>query len=92
MRGFDYGYVGLLWLSDLRAKDGQLAPDIRHVHETQLKQSKAAARRGDAGAAERLDVAVKQAYRILLTRGLKGIYLWFEDEATRRHVEKALGR
>ena len=91
VRGFDYGYVGLLWLSDLRAIDGHLAPDPRHVHETQLKLTKAAARRGDPGAAERLDTAVKQAYRILLTRGLKGIYLWFEDEATRRHVEATLG-
>jgi DUF2075 family protein len=91
VRGFDYDYVGLLWLSDLVARDGRLAPDARHVHETQLKQTKAAARRGEVGAAERLDTGVKQAYRILLTRGLKGIYIWFEDEATRRHIEAALG-
>jgi len=92
VRGFDYGYVGLLWLSDLRARDGHLTPDPRHVHETQLKQTKAAVRRGEPGAAERLDIAVKQAYRILLTRGLKGIYIWFEDETTRRHVEATLGQ
>jgi DUF2075 family protein len=91
VRGFDYGYVGVLWFSDLRAIDGRLVPDPRHVHETQLKSSKAAARRGDPGAREQLDRAVKQAYRILLTRGLRGVYLWFEDPATRRHVEAALG-
>jgi hypothetical protein len=92
VRGFDYGYVGVLWLSDLRAENGCLAPDPAHVHESSLKSTKAAARRNDPGAAEHLDIAVKQAYRILLTRGLKGIYLWFEDEATRQHVEAALGR
>jgi uncharacterized protein len=91
VRGFDYDYVGLLWLSDLRATNGRLVPDPIHIHETQLKSTKAAARRGEPGAAERLDTAVKQAYRILLTRGLKGIYIWFEDQATRRHVEAALG-
>jgi DUF2075 family protein len=91
VRGFDYDYVGLLWLSDLRAVDGGLTPDPSHVHETQLKRTKAAARRGEPGATERLDTAVKQAYRILLTRGLKGIYIWFEDDTTRRHVEASLG-
>lgn len=90
VRGFDYGYVGVLWFSDLRARDGRLLPDPQHIHETQLKLTKAAVGRGEAGAAERLASGVKQAYRILLTRGLKGIYLWFEDGATRRHVEAAL--
>jgi DUF2075 family protein len=91
VRGFDYGYVGVLWFSDLRAKGGRLVSDPQHIHETSLKQTKAAARRGDCDAAKRLDDSLKQAYRILLTRGLKGIYIWFEDEVTRRHVEKALG-
>jgi DUF2075 family protein len=91
VRGFDYGYVGVLWFSDLRAKDGQLVPDLHHIHETQLKQTKAAVRRGEADAQARLAMGVTQAYRILLTRGLKGVYLWFEDDATRQHVEAALG-
>lgn len=91
VRGFDYDYVGLLWLSDLRAEHGRLKVDPLHIHETQLKRTKAAARRGEPDATKRLDTGVKQAYRILLTRGLKGIYIWFEDEATRRHVEAALG-
>jgi len=91
VRGFDYGYVGILWLGDLRATSNRLVPDLKHVHETQLKLTKAAVRRGEQGAEQQLDIAVKQAYRILLTRGLKGVYVWFEDAATRKHVEAALG-
>ena len=91
VRGFDYGYVGVLWLSDLRAKLGQLETDPQHIHESSLRSTKAAARHGAPGAAEQLMIGVTQAYRILLTRGLKGIYLWFEDPETRRHVEGALG-
>jgi len=34
---------------------------------------------------------VLQAYRILLTRALKGVYIWFEDDLTRRHIRAALG-
>lgn len=90
VRGFDYGYVGVLWLNDLRVSGTRLVPDPSHIHETQLKLTKAAVRRGDPGAAEDLAKGLNQAYRILLTRGLKGIYLWFEDEATRKHVETAL--
>lgn len=91
VRGFDYDYVGVLWLNDLVARNGQLVVDPTHVHETALNRTKAAARRGDAAALKRLDKSVKQAYRILLSRGLKGIYLWFEDPETRQHVEAALG-
>jgi DUF2075 family protein len=31
-----------------------------------------------------------RGYRILLTRAIHGVYVWFEDEETRRHVEACL--
>jgi DUF2075 family protein len=29
-------------------------------------------------------------YRVLLSRGIKGTYVYFVDEATRKHFEEAL--
>jgi DUF2075 family protein len=34
---------------------------------------------------------VAQAYRILLTRPLRGVYLWIPDDETRHYVETSLG-
>jgi uncharacterized protein len=91
VRGFDYDYIGILWLDDLLWRNGrwQVNPDA--VKERGIKNLTAAARReiraarpgrATAGLLER----VAQAYRILFTRALKGVYVWIPDEGTRAHV------
>jgi hypothetical protein len=39
---------------------------------------------------ERFTELVKNTYRVLLSRGLKGCYVYFTDEATRTFVESRL--
>jgi hypothetical protein len=34
---------------------------------------------------------VAQAYRVLLTRALRGAFLWIPDDETRNYVEASLG-
>jgi DUF2075 family protein len=93
VRGFDFDHVGVLWLGDLVWRDGGWKADPEHVHDTGLERSLRAAKveivHGPAH--ERLRAALAQAYRILLTRGLYGCYLWVEDDETRRHVRACLG-
>ncbi len=88
VRGFDFDYVGVLWLGDLRRRYGHWTVDTDHVHETGLSRTLDLARRGPPGgpAGEELRRALAQAYRILLTRGIYGVYMWFEDKATRDFV------
>ena len=93
VRGFDFDYIGLLWLRDLHCRDGVWSVDIDHVCESGLSRhvSRARAEKGREGpAAEALLNKIKQAYRILLTRAMKGIYIWFEDQATERAVRTYL--
>ena len=33
VRGFDFDYVGILWLSDLKWRQGRWVIDFSHVHE-----------------------------------------------------------
>lgn len=33
---------------------------------------------------------IRQAYRILLRRGIRGMFVWVADEETRRHVAASL--
>ena len=93
VRGFDFDYIGVLWLSDLVWRDGcwRAVPDA--VHDTGISRSKGAARKNPGSQTDqaRLAERLAQAYRILLTRGLRGCYLWFEDQETRAYVESCMG-
>jgi uncharacterized protein len=93
VRGFDYGYLGVLWLKDLIWRHDQWRFDAAHIHESGLALTKAWAKkeRGADGTESReLLHRLQQVYRILLSRALKGVYVWFEDEDTRRYVESIL--
>ena len=35
---------------------------------------------------------LRQAYRILLTRAMRGMFVWIPDAETRSHVANSLGR
>ncbi len=93
VRGFDFDHVGVLWLGDLRWRDGGWDVDLEQVHESGLMKTLRRARKDGPGSAAWLALrrGLAQAYRILLTRGLKSVHVWFEDEETRRHVEDCLG-
>lgn len=93
VRGFDFDWIGVLWLGDLVWRGGIWRADPTHVHDTGLDRSVSAARgeRKPGPGHERLRAALAQAYRILLTRGISGCYLWIEDAETRDHVRACLG-
>jgi DUF2075 family protein len=96
VRGFDYDYVGILWLNDFtRQGDGwRVHPDV--VEERGTKDLVAAARREQRSnqtgpSTLELLERVAQAYRILFTRALKGVYVWIPDADTRAHLISSLG-
>jgi hypothetical protein len=95
VRGFDFDYIGLIWLEDLMWRGGrwQVFPDA--VHETGLKrmQGRAKVETDPFGPhhAELL-TRIQQAYRILLTRAIKGVYVWCPDTETSERLKICLGR
>ncbi len=73
-QGFEYDYAGVIWGRDLvyRAREGWVAqPEVSK--DSVVSRS---ARGGDFLA------LVKHTYRVLLTRGLRGCYVYFEDDET----------
>ncbi|HVS18342.1 MAG TPA: DNA/RNA helicase domain-containing protein [Planctomycetota bacterium] len=92
VRGFDFDFIGLLWLSDLVWRKDRWRVQLAHVHESAWKKSIAAARRerGEGPSTVELLNRLARGYRILLSRAMRGAYVWFEDEETRRHVERLL--
>jgi uncharacterized protein len=93
VRGFDYDYVGVLWLDDLIWRTSHWEANAESVHESGIMNLVRRARRegaADGPSHRELIHRVTQAYRILLTRSLKGAYLWIPDEETRGYIEDSL--
>ena len=72
VRGFDYDYLGVLWLDDLVWRGNRWSIQLNSVHETAIKNTCNKARRGDNKALQSVEEKIKLGYRILLTRALKG--------------------
>jgi len=96
VRGFDFDYLGLLWLDDLVWRDGQWKVQLANVHESGIGVLVRQARRegpvapvGPRGA--NVVEKVRQAYRILMTRAIRGVFVWIPDAETRSHVAGSLG-
>jgi DUF2075 family protein len=76
-QGFEFDYVGVIWGRDLRFDPGSSdwTADREHLMDRTVRNA------GDAMLA-----LLKRTYRVLLSRGMKGCYVYFEDEATRNFV------
>ena len=95
VRGFDFDYLGLLWLGDLVRRGDSWQHQLPHIHESAWKKTIAAAkpkpRRPPAPEAiEKLVHRLKRGYRILLSRAVRGVYVWAEDDETRSYLRSCL--
>lgn len=106
MRGFDFDYIGLLWLSDYVWRRDRWVTQLEHVHESALKLTKSRAKaalqpkrpRGKPAPPPRPDdpwvhsllAQLRRGYRILLTRAIRGVYAWCEDDETREYLTSRL--
>lgn len=90
VRGFDFDHVGLLWLSDLVWRKDRWVVQLEHVHESAWRLGLGRAKKGDRKAREQVVERLKRGYRILLTRAIRGMHVWFEDEETEARIRGAL--
>jgi DUF2075 family protein len=94
VRGFDFGYVGLIWLDDLVWRTDRWVVQVDNVHESGVRLIKTRALRegvvapaGPNGTI--LLEKVAQAYRILLSRAILGLFVWASDQETRQHLRNS---
>jgi hypothetical protein len=91
VRGFDFDYLGILWFSDLVWRTDCWMVNLEHIHESAWNLTFGRARKEKAKGIigpytlELLN-QLKRGYRILLSRALRGVYLWIEDEETREYI------
>lgn len=85
-QGFEFDYVGLIWGRDLVYRHG-----IGWVGQPEFSHDKVVKRGAKTNPEEFLKL-VKQTYRVLLTRGLRGCYVYFDDVETRNFVMSRIER
>jgi len=83
-QGFEYDWAGVIWGRDLvyRTRDGWTG-------QSQYSKDSVVRREHNPVEFTRL---VKQTYRVLLTRGLSGCAVYFEDEQTRDFILSRIRR
>lgn len=75
-QGFEFDYVGVIWGRDLR-----YMPGMGWIGDRTVSQD-----RPVRGSRDGFLALVKNTYRVLLSRGMKGCYVYFEDQETEKFV------
>ena len=76
-QGFEFDYVGVIFGNDLVYRHGKgWVGQKDQSHDTSVKRAK-----------DKFVELVKNTYRVLLTRGMKGCYVHFMDAETRQFVQ-----
>ena len=87
-QGLEFEYVGVIIGDDLRYEDGHLVTD--HTKRAKTDQSIKGLKKmekEDPERAHRLaDEIIKNTYRTLMTRGMKGCYVYATDEGLRKYL------
>ena len=83
-QGLEADYIGVVVGPDLLARDGvlQTHPNRRSKHDKSLKGYKAALRTDPDSARAKADAIIRNTYRTLMTRGMKGCYIYCTDRDT----------
>jgi DUF2075 family protein len=83
-QGLELDYVGVIVGPDLVVRDGALetVPAARAKTDTSLKGFKKEFREDSVRASRKADEIIRNTYRTLMSRGMKGCYVWFSDPET----------
>jgi DUF2075 family protein len=91
-QGLELDYVGVIIGPDLVVRDGELVtvPSARAKTDTSLNGYKKELKVNPARAAKKADEIIRNTYRTLMSRGMKGCYVWFADEETAAYFREKL--
>lgn len=93
-QGLELDYVGVIVGPDLIVRDGKVltVPERRSRQDQSLKGYKGYLKRQPAQARREADQVIKNTYRTLMSRGMKGCYIYCTDEETANYFRSVLTR
>ena len=91
-QGLEFDYVGVIMGNDIRYENGHVITDFtkRAKTDQSLKGIKKLYRESPCKAESRADEIIKNTYRTLLTRGMKGCYIYCTDPGLSQYLKERL--
>lgn len=91
-QGLEMDYVGVIIGPDLLIRDGACVtdPTARARDDRTISGYKALLSKDPNEAKSRLDQLIKNTYRVLMTRGMKGCYVYSQDVETRDYFKRRM--
>jgi DUF2075 family protein len=91
-QGLEVDYIGVIIGPDLIVRDGQVvtSPHARDKHDKSIRGWKKLMKEKPALAQQETDLIIKNTYRTLMTRGMKGCYLYCTDPETAQYFSSRL--
>lgn len=92
VQGLEFDYVGVIIGDDLRYDDNQIITDYTKRAQTDqsLKGIKKLAKSNTEEAKNLSDIIIKNTYRTLMTRGMKGCYVYCTDKSLSNYLKQKL--
>lgn len=91
-QGLEVDYIGVIVGPDLVFRGGRVTaqPERRSSHDKSLSGYKSLLKTDPGKAMRKAELIVKNTYRTLMTRGMKGCYVYFTDKALEQFVRNRL--
>lgn len=92
-QGLEFDYVGVIIGDDMRYQNGKVVTDFtkRASTDNSLKGIKKMAKESPEHAAEIANEIIKNTYRTLMTRGMKGCFVYCTDQKLATYLKQQLG-
>lgn len=93
-QGLEFDYVGVIIGDDMRYKNGKIITDFtkRASTDQSIKGLKKLYKENKEEALNRADEIIKNTYRTLMTRGMKGCYVYCTDANLRDYMKKRISK
>jgi DUF2075 family protein len=91
-QGLEVDYIGVIVGPDLFVRNGKVEtkPEARSPQDQSIKGFKKLLKLNPDAAREKADLIIRNTYRTLMTRGMKGCYVYFTDKAAERFFRSRL--
>ncbi|MEO6305603.1 MAG: DUF2075 domain-containing protein [Bacteroidia bacterium] len=91
-QGLEVDYIGVIIGKDLIVRDGKVLvdPTKRSKQDQSIKGYKSIMEKNPEKAKEMTRSIIKNTYRTLMTRGMKGCYVFFEDKETESYFKNLI--
>lgn len=92
-QGLEVDYIGVIVGDDLIVRNGKLITDAskRASSDNSVKGFKKMMKENPDKAKTQLDLIIKNTYRTLMTRGMKGCYVYCVDRETNEYFKENIG-